>query len=433
MSLLKQQLKSIQKQNITQQAPGFAAFEGIVDQQAIDAAFLWLQRSQVVSTSTLYTAEDITELEHRIAGHLQGLLSAGPLGWTICLDQLELEEAGETFVAAVIAFLSSDTNKLKRVCERARDNTEMSKGLISAFGWISEATAQQWIERFLLVKDSYYRYLGVAACSIRRIDPEQQLIRLFQEQEILEQDIQLHARCLRLVGELKRHDLVPALNQAMNAEDETVKFWAYWSAALLGNQVAAHKMGTYVLGNEEFQDRALSMLFNSLSIEQAREWLSGISREPSNLRTVIKAAAIVGDTEVMPWLIQQMHDPIQARIAGLSFSLMTGIDLEASSFSKDVVIEFEDNPEGEIEDDAESEDSELAWPDPIRIRSFWDKNVASFEPHTRYFMGQPVEAENLQSVLNTGNQRQRSDAALKLAVLESDTILHNTAVPSVKL
>ena len=431
MSLLKQQLQAVQKQ--TAQSQTLAAYEGMIDQHAVDAAFLWLLRSQVVSDSTLYDAEDIAELDQRIAAHLRGLFSAGRIGWEISLNQLEFEEAGETFVAAVIAFLSSDANKMKLVCEKARGNSEMTLGLISAFGWINDAIATQWSERFLSVKDAYYRYLGIAACSIRRIDPQQQLTRLLQDPEVLEPDAQLHARCLRLIGEMKRYDLVPALNQAMNADDPDIKFWAYWSAALLGNQAAVAHLKPYVVESDQYHETALNMIFNTLSVERSREWLSELSKDPGNLRTLIKAAAISGDTQVIPWLIQQMHDPGVARIAGLSLSMMTGVDLEASKLDKEIEIAFEDNPEGEIEDDAENEDSDLPWPDPIRIRSWWDKQASSYQPTERYFLGKVIDADALKSAMQNGNQRQRSDAALKLAVLESNTILHNTAVPSVKL
>lgn len=433
MSLLEQNLQLLEKQNAIQSAPAYAAFEPVFEQHAIDAAFLWLLRSQVINSSTLHTAEDIAEMDGRIAGNLQGLLAAGPLGWDVCLQQLELEEAGETFVAAVLAFQSADAAKMKLVCEIARNNPEMVAGLISAFGWINETAARQWSERFLLVKDSYYRFLGVAACCIRRIDPKQQLSAILQEPEILEQDARLHARCLRLIGEMKRYDLVPALNQAMNSEDELIQFWANWSAVLLGNQAAADKLKAHVLQNRDDQDRALMLLLNYLPLDKSREWLAQISQDPENLRTVIKSAGILGDTQVIPWLIKQMHDPQQARIAGLSFNLMTGIDLELSNLSKENVIEFEDNPDGDIEDDAESEDNDLAWPDPVKVRSFWDKHGSSYGSGKRYFMGKPVESENLKSVVYAGNQRQRACAALKLAVLEPDKVLQNIAVTTVQL
>ena len=431
MSRLAQQVDAAHKQNVSRSTPEFAAFGPIIEQHATDAAFLWLLRSQVVYNSTLYLQEDIDELDQRINGHLDGLLAAGQLGWEICLQQLEMEDAGEAFVAAVIAFNSGDTAKMKTVCNTTQEHPEMIPGLVSALGWINETTAQPWIDRFLGVKDPRYHYLGVATCSLRRLDPGQVLTNLLQHDDI-DQHSQLYARCLRLVGEMKRVDLVPALNQAMNAEDKDVKFWACWSAALLGNKAAIEQLKPYVLEENEHQNAALQIVCNSLSIEQARQWIAEISKDPANLRIVIQAAGIIGETQVIPWLIKQMHDPLVARIAGLAFTMMTGVDLEQSQLDKEVEIEFEDNPEGEIEDDAEHDDSDLPWPDPIKLRSFWDKNEQTYQAGERYFLGDIIGSDTLKGALQNGNQLQRSTAAIKLAVLESNEIVLNTATPGIK-
>ena len=153
------------------------------------------------------------------------------------------------------------------------------------------------------------------------------------------------------------------------------------------------------------------------------------------MRVVIQAAGIIGETPVIPWLIKQMHEPEVARIAGLAFTLMTGVDLEQAQLDKEVEIEFEDNPESEIEDDADAEhdDSDLPWPDPIKLRSFWDKNEQSYQAGERYFLGKPVEPDTLNKALQNGNQLQRSTTAIKLAVLESNEILLNIATPRVNM
>jgi uncharacterized protein (TIGR02270 family) len=408
-----------------------AAFIGIIEQHATDAAFLWLLRSQVKS-STLYSREDMYELDQRIAGHIQALISAGLLGWEVCLQQLEYEEAGETFVAAVVAFNDGDAEKIKLVCESALANPATAPGLVSALGWVNESTAQFWIDRFLSVVDPKYRYLGMAVCSIRRLDPKQQLITILQDAGTRQQP-KLHARALRLIGEIKRHDLLPALNQAMDSGHDNVRFWANWSAILLGNSAAINSMLPYVLEDNELKERALQAAFNSLPVDESRQWISEISKDPSQVSTIIKATAIIGDPQAIPWLINQMNNPDYARKAGLSFSLITGLDLEINNLDKEVDVAFKDNPEGDIEDDAENEDADLVWPDPQKVQRFWQQHGNSMQYGQRYFIGNPITSEWLNQVIQNGNQLQRNAAAIKLAIVESDTRLLSTVSPAVSI
>ncbi len=407
------------------------AFESIVEQYATEAAFLWLLRKQS-EKSTLYDQQDLSELEQRITGNLEGLIESGEMGWHICLRQLEFEEAGETFVAAMLALHLNDAQKIKTVCEIALENPQMLPGLESALGWINETSSKFWIDRFLNVTDLRYQDLGLSACSIKRRDPVNILTRILQSHETTKNP-QLYAKALKLVGELKRFDLVPALNQGMDSEDEEVKFWASWSAILMGNLAVINNIKPFVFKQNAFLEQALELAFNILPNDQARIWISEMSKESANLRSAIKASSILGDPQVVPWLIQQMKNVESSRLAGLSFSLLTGIDLEQNKLDKDPDIVFKDNSDTDIEDDAENEDSDLPWPDPIKIQYFWKQQEAKFKKGNRYFAGQPITIEWLKSVLVNGNQFQRSCVALKLAMLESNSILLNTATPTVSI
>jgi len=412
-----------------QAAVNIPAFAHIVEQYATDAAFLWLLRSEAVN-STLYNRDDIAELDRRIQGLADGLQACGNEAWMVCQQQLEMEEAGEAFVAAVYAFQSGDAAKIQLVCEKARANTEMLAGLVSAMGWIEPAIAHFWIERFLAVTDADYRYLGLAACSVRRYDPGALLTRLLLDEELVSQPL-VYARALRLIGELKRFDLVPALNQGMEMEDAAVKFWSLWSAVLLGNRASIPHLKSFVMQDNPFKERALALVFNLLPVQDARKWISEISSDLDQHRTVISTTAILGDPHAIDWLIQQMQKPLYARVAGLSFSIITGIDLEESGLYQNVDNRLPDTEEDDIVDDAEDIDSDLPWPDPVRIKAFWAQQSHQLNIGQRYFMGQPVESGYLKDILVKGNQLQRNMAALKLALLENEEIFVNTASPGI--
>jgi len=341
----------------------------------------------------------------------------------------EYEQAGETFVAAVCAFQSGDAAKIQYVCEAALSNADMRRGLISAMGWIDPAAARFWIERFLGVADPGYRYLGLAACSVRRYDPQQPLTEILTDDRLFEQP-EVHARALRLIGEIKRADLVPALNQGMDAENETVKFWANWSAVLLGNRGAANNLKPFVMKDNEHKDKALEIVFNVLSVSDARQWITEISSDLSQNRTVIRTTAILGDPHAVPWLIQQMSKPLFARLAGLSFSIITGVDLQQAGLDKPMASQLRADTDGDdVEDDAEDVDADLSWPDPHKVKEFWDTQGGKLKVGERYFLGRAIESDWLTEVNTSGSQAQRTSAAIKQSILEPAEVMLNTAAP----
>jgi len=426
MSNIQQQVAAGAHNQSKTGAVNMAAFAHIIEQYASDGAFLWLLRNDAVN-SVLYNANDLAELDHRLSGHLHGLQLAGEAGWESCQQQLEFEEAGEAFIAAVCAFQSGSADKIQYVCETALANAEMRKGLISAMGWIDPAVASFWIERFLNVADSGYRYLGLAACSERRYDPQQLLTQILTDDKLLEQP-EVHARALRLVGEIKRTDLVPALNQGMDVENDGVKFWANWSAVLLGNKAAVNNLKAFVMQDNALKDQALELVFNVLSVSDARQWITEISSDLSQNRTVIRTTAILGDPHAIPWLIQQMNKPIFARLAGLSFSLITGVDLQQAGLDKIVESQIQANmDEDDFEDEAEDMDADLSWPDPLKVKNFWEQQSGKLKVGERYFLGRPIESSWLAEVDRSGNQLQRTCAALKRTILEPGEALINTA------
>ena len=59
------------------------------------------------------------------------------------------------------------------------------------------------------------------------------ILRVAYEDACAQEGVDL-ARALKAAGELGRKDLVAHCRQATEAEDDEVRFWAAWSAALLG-------------------------------------------------------------------------------------------------------------------------------------------------------------------------------------------------------
>ncbi|RDH84122.1 MAG: hypothetical protein DIZ80_06915 [endosymbiont of Galathealinum brachiosum] len=401
------------------------AYQDIYDQYVVEASFLWLLRSIAVEQPH-YNSDEILALENRIQAQLDGLLTALDDAWESCLTALELEEPGEVFTATIVAFKSHDMEKIQQVVKVGLSNKDAEKGLISALGWLPGKLIHPWVKKFFTSKDLNHKYLALCACSIRRENPSEYLNRIL-ERDDCKQHIKLYARALRIIGELRRQDLMQHLTDAIAHDNEEIKFWALWSAILLGHHQLVSQLEPYVLTTNPNQHHAINIAFRVLPIEQAREWISRLSNDKAQTRTVIQATGILGDPHAVNWLILKMKEIVNARLAAQSFTFITGIDLiknELTGEDRQHLIVQPNDLEGD-DDISLDEDENLPWPDYEKVSSLWMNNGNRFVTGQRYFLGQGLSSENLQTTMRNGNQRQRHAAALELALTNSEIPMQN--------
>ncbi len=401
------------------------AFREVYEQYITDASFLWVLRS-IGLNQPHYSQSDIAELETRIEANLDGLMTSLDLSWEICLEALEVAQAGEIFTVAVVAFRSRDVEKIKTAVLAGIENEETNKGLISALAWLPEKTLDNWLHKFLSSKQMEHKYLAIAVHSARRTHPGEMLTRLLQREDCLENK-KLLARIIRLIGELKLVDYRWALDEAYEDDDPEVKFWVNWSTIMMGDLSAVNQIKPYVVQTGPLQLVAVNTAFRGLPVEQGRAWISQLAADPEQARTVIKATGILGDPVAVPWLIEKMRKVETARIAAEAFSLITGIDLERYELvieaPEDITVIPNDNPE---DDNVDMDDDEnLPFPDVDKVALTWQKHGSNYAAGQRYFMGKVINAETLQDKLTNGLQRQRFAAAMELAILQPQSPLIN--------
>lgn len=405
--------------------PRAAAYREIYERYADDASFLWILRSIAVNQPH-YFPEDLAALEQRIQAQLDGLMTSLDMGWETCEALLSLEEPGETFTAMVTAIRSHDMGKIQKAVETGLANQQATPGLISALGWLPAELAGPWLERFLTGKDMRHKYLGITGCSVRREDPAESLSYIL-EREDCRQFSPLYARAIRLVGELRRQDLMPAVQIAMDSEDGAVRFWAHWSAILLGERACVDGLQPFVFKDNIHHKDAVNMAFRALSVEQGREWVSGLAKDPAQIRTVVQATGTLGDPHAVNWLIGKMAEPDLARLAGEAFTNITGIDLERHQLMREMPTGAQSFPNNDPADAnvGLDPDENLPWPDVEKVAGLWRRHGQHFLVGRRYFLGRPLTPEWLQDKLTHGSQRQRHAAAMELALL-GDRPLPNT-------
>lgn len=401
-------------------------YRDLYERGGVDAAFLWLLRSIAVDQPH-YTLDKLAELEQRLDAQLDSLMSNLDLGWEACEAGLALQQAGEAFAATVIALRSHDIQKIQKAIQEGLAGKQSSKGVISALGWLPAEIAQPWVKRLLNGKDMNHKYLGIAACSVRREDPGEILVDILKREDC-RQHLPVHARALRLAGELRRQDLMPALQLSIGSKEQTLAFWANWSAILLGQNMLVQNLRPFVLIPGPHQARAIQLAFRVLPVEHGREWISALAKNPSNVRAVITATGVLGDPHAVNWLISRMTDPAQSRLAAEAFILITGIDLEKHKLTMPPPADQAAIPNDDATDQnvGLDEDENLPWPHAQQVAALWRDHGQHFLVGRRYFLGKAITPQWLKSRLQESPQRQRHAAALELALIDSQSRLVNT-------
>jgi uncharacterized protein (TIGR02270 family) len=399
--------------------------EDIVTQHAEEAAFLWLLRDIAVSAPH-YSLADLSELDNRVEAHLDGLRIAGEAGWEICKEALSIGEVGEVFAAAVLAFESGDNARIQEVLKVGSAAPELSRGIVSALGWLPYQQAEKHIKKLLTAEFPYLRRIGIAACAVHRQDPGTPLIDALSDADSL-----LRARALRAVGQLGRVDLMPLLRDNLIAEDEMCRFSAAWSSALLGDAGALSTLKSFIRPDVPYQEEAVKMALRRMDISTAHGWQKELAQSPDSVRLAVIGAGVIGDPVLITWLIEQMNIPELSRVAGEAFTMITGVDIAYQDLEGEWPEGFEARPTESPEDeDVEMDpDEDLPWPNPELILGWWSKNKSAFRNGIRYLLGQPISPENLQRVLRTGRQRQRAAAAIELAMIKPGQPLFEVRAP----
>jgi uncharacterized protein (TIGR02270 family) len=200
---------------------------------------------------------------------------------------------------------------------------ELARGVISALGWMEYEQAAPHIEKLCVSELRSHRRIGIAAAAVHRRDPGRALDAALNSGDRL-----LRARACRAVGELGRRDLVPLLQMELASSQPGCRFWAAWSIGLItGYNNATDILQRVAEEPGQHRERAMQLALRRMGMSAAQSWLKRLQQAPDGLRLAVIGAGVVGDPAAVPWLLEQMASPELARVAGESFSMITGADL----------------------------------------------------------------------------------------------------------
>ncbi|HDH04775.1 MAG TPA: TIGR02270 family protein, partial [Nitrospirae bacterium] len=208
------------------------------------------------------------------------------------------------------------------------------------------------------------------------------------------------------------------------------RFWASWSACLLGDADAVSVLKSFS-ESPPHREEAVKIAMRRMDISSAHNWRKEFVQNPGAIRLALIGAGVIGDPVLIPWIIDQMTIPELARVAGESFTMITGIDIAYEDLEGEWPEGFEAGPTEEPEDeDVEMDpDEDLPWPEPQLVKDWWNKNKGRFKNGVRYLLGKSISPEHLRQVLGTGLQRQRAAAALELAIMQPGQPLFEIRTP----
>jgi uncharacterized protein (TIGR02270 family) len=399
----------------------------VFEQHVLEAGFLWSMRDGA-ARDPAYDLDALSQLDERVEAHLDGLRLSGDAGWECARSALAEAEAGEVFTAAAVAVQRADLRGLAHVLDVGGGEPELSRGIVSALGWIPFEQVRRILPGLLDGRcPPELHYLGVAACAAHRHDPGSAL-----GYAAVAGDPRLRARALRAIGELGRMDLLPELRRELGSADEECRFAAAWSAALLGDADAARPLWDVASAGGPRAARACDMAMRRMDPAAAHTWLESLSGRRESLRAALAGAAALGDPVSVPWLLDQLADPESARAAGLALTMITGADLAALKLAAPAPKDHKAGPTDDPGDDdvAMDPDDGLPWPDADGLRAYWGREAGRFKRGTRYLLGKPaVTPRWLDEVLKSGSQPARAAAAIELRVRDPGRAVFEVRAP----
>jgi uncharacterized protein (TIGR02270 family) len=398
----------------------------VLEQHVDDASVLHSLRTRLAA-SPHAKLHHLSRFDDRLAAHLDGLSVAGTAAWQLCSEALQAPTSSAMFVAASYA-LENRQDELEWLLALSEAALPTRPGLISALGWVERDRLPGIGAALLGSRAPHRRLVGLGACSLHRIDPG-----ISSGSWIHDADATIRQRALRLGGELGRQELISDCVEGLTNPDPEFRLWAAWSAVLLGNRTdALQALMEAGLSRGSRSVRAFRLFMQAMARGDTHNVLQRIAADVANLRRVIEGSGIAGDPSHVPWLIGHMSTDQTARLAGEAFSLIAGADLAWLDLERKPPENFESGPNDNSDDpnvDMDPDDG-LPWPDPVKVKAWWDANSGHFEPGQRYFMGAPVTREHCIDVLKGGYQRQRILAAHYLCLLNPGTPLFNTSAPA---
>jgi uncharacterized protein (TIGR02270 family) len=279
------------------------------------SAFLWMQREALLAADPpdLIAVAKVTE---RLEANLDGVFVSGTAVWPLVLQQLEQDPGpGELFVAAFVAILHRSEAWMAQCVEIARADEQAEKGLRGALAWLSPEKTGYVVRKWITGTDAFLCQLATEAVANHRVDAKSMLGQLLTHAEV-----RVRAAAYRLAAVTGRADALPVLRQAALEEtDPAAVLQAATGCVLLGDSSGLPILRTEAEKEGLAGHAALRLAVTCAVATDTRTWLGHLFAREETAAIAVRAAGMMGDRSILPWLIRQMQDPALADAAGRAF------------------------------------------------------------------------------------------------------------------
>lgn len=367
---------------------------------------------------------ELFDLECRLGGHLDALVMGREAGVELALETLAAAvEFGEVFTALHVCLHARPDLSLASIAPPEALGWDQVAALGAAAAWCAPDLMATRMRDWIGGLDPMATWIALDVCGLRRVDPKGHLKPLLSHR-----DPRVAARAMQLAAELGRADLAPDLVRLIDTPEPTLRFWAAWAAALLGDRRAAPAiLGALVTpATPARQARMVAELLPLVLDDRAtRAVIARLMSDRQTERWGIVATGAFGAADTLDWLLRQMAEPLMSRIAGAAFCRITGARLSAESLE---LAEFPEDPDDPVVASCPQEsfiEAKLYWPDPEKLAHWLATNRSRFVTGTRHILGLP--AWTIQPPIETTAtyQLDQCAVALELALRAPDAPLPN--------
>lgn len=367
---------------------------------------------------------ELFDLESRLAGHLDALVMGRDAGLELAMECLATAAGfGEVFSAFHLCLHHKPDAALTALAPPEMLIWDQAEALGAAAAWCAPELLAARMRDWIGGQDPMATWIALDVCGSRRVDPKGHLQPLLSHR-----DPRVASRAMRLAAELGRADLVPDLLRLSGTTEPALRFWAVWSAALLGDRRTAPALLASLITPETPAPVArmtAEILPLVLDDKAARAAIARLMSQRETERWGVLATGALGAADTLDWLLRQMAEPVLSRIAGAAFCQITGARLSAESLE---LAEFPDDPDDPVVAGCPQEsfvEAKLYWPDPEKLSRWLAPHRARFVPQTRFLLG--VAAWTIQPPIEATAtyQLDQRAVALEIATRAPETPLPN--------
>ncbi|WDE09508.1 hypothetical protein [Thalassomonas haliotis] len=307
----------------------------------------------------------------RLMANLEGLVLSGDYGWSLCRECLKSDaiSAGEHFVIAFLAFELNDIPCVKDMLGNAFANRDFFKATSDALCWRNWQQAQFWASQFSRSETINAQLLGLQAFRYHQKQAPLSLAKAVETSFNGRQQAALDFLLSDVITD-KDIELLPVLTPFITGDLSAGNFTLICKCINLQGFHLFDRLQPFISRENINQEKAVAFVFSRITEPKRSQWLNLLKARPNAIRLLLIAIGAMAESRYLDWVIKQMDDPEHARLAGKTFSLLTGIDLDEKGW---LLNDAGLDPAWLAYDFDEA----LDWPDKSQIiaaRSTWQDN-----------------------------------------------------------